>query len=75
MLRVTRRAMERAVLGVSLCDQTKNVEIRKTTRVTEKLSELKWQWAGHISRGTNGRWAPKKLKKVARNKRPMLANY
>ncbi|CAH2232470.1 jg19403 [Pararge aegeria aegeria] len=34
-LRVTQRAMERAMLGVSLRDQIRNVEIRRTTRVTD----------------------------------------
>ncbi|CAH2207450.1 jg902, partial [Pararge aegeria aegeria] len=35
MLRVTQRAMERAMLGVSLRDQIRNVEIRRRTRVTD----------------------------------------
>ncbi|CAH2218467.1 jg25715, partial [Pararge aegeria aegeria] len=34
-LRVTQRAMERAMLGVSLRDQIRNVEIRRRTRVTD----------------------------------------
>ncbi|CAH2240093.1 jg6347 [Pararge aegeria aegeria] len=34
-LRVTQRAMERAMLGVSLRDRIRNVEIRRRTRVTD----------------------------------------
>ncbi|CAH2216333.1 jg18744 [Pararge aegeria aegeria] len=64
-LRVTQRAMERAMLGVSLRDQIRNEEIRRRTRVTDiaqrvaKLKKLKWQWAGHIARRTEGRWGLK----------------
>ncbi|CAH2239741.1 jg12161 [Pararge aegeria aegeria] len=50
-LRVTQRAMERAVLGVSLRDRIRNVEIRRRTIVTDiaqRVAKLKWQWAGHI---------------------------
>ncbi|CAH2244410.1 jg25356 [Pararge aegeria aegeria] len=58
-LRVTQRAMERAMLGVSLRDQIRNEEIRRRTRVTDiaqRVAKLKWQWAGHIARRTDGRW-------------------
>ncbi|CAH2251132.1 jg11818 [Pararge aegeria aegeria] len=56
-LRVTQRAMERAMLGVSLRDQIRNEEIRRRTRVTDiaqRVARLKWQWAGHIARKTDG---------------------
>ncbi|CAH2270058.1 jg16518 [Pararge aegeria aegeria] len=52
-LRVTQRAMERAMLGVSLRDRIRNVEIRRRTKVTDiakRVAKLKWQWAGHIVR-------------------------
>ncbi|CAH2231293.1 jg20612 [Pararge aegeria aegeria] len=45
-LRVTQRAMERAMLGVSLRDQIRNEEIRRRTRVTDiaqRVAKLKWQ--------------------------------
>ncbi|CAH2267916.1 jg8378 [Pararge aegeria aegeria] len=61
-LRVTQRAMERAMLGVSLRDQIRNAEIRRRTRVTDiaqRVAMLKRQWAGHIVRRKDGRWGPR----------------
>ncbi|XP_064073992.1 uncharacterized protein LOC135193837 [Vanessa tameamea] len=63
-LRVTQRAMGRAMLSVSLRDRIRNKEIRRRTKVTDvakRVSELKWQWAGHIARRTDGRWSKKVL--------------
>ena len=63
-LKVTQRAMERAMLGVSLRDHIRNEEIRKRTKVTDiarRIAKLKWQWAGHIARRTDGRWGRKVL--------------
>ncbi|CAH2241930.1 jg17114 [Pararge aegeria aegeria] len=57
-LRVTQRAMERAMLGVSLRDEIRNEEIRRRTRVTDiaqRVAKLKWQWALHLARRTDGR--------------------
>ncbi|KAI8441130.1 hypothetical protein MSG28_009382 [Choristoneura fumiferana] len=59
-----KRAMERAMLGVSLRDRIRNEEIRRRTRVTDiakRISSLKWQWAGHIARRADGRWGRKVL--------------
>jgi hypothetical protein len=50
---VTERAMERAILGVSLRDRIRNDEIRKRTMVTDiarRTADFKWQWAGHNAR-------------------------
>ncbi|CAH2244235.1 jg20179 [Pararge aegeria aegeria] len=50
------------MLRVSLRDQIRNEEIRRITRVTDiaqRVAKLKWQWAGHIARRTDGRWGPK----------------
>ncbi|CAH2234248.1 jg6321 [Pararge aegeria aegeria] len=47
-LRVTQRAMERAMLGVSLRDQIRNEEIHRRTRFTviaQRVAKLKLQWA------------------------------
>jgi len=57
--KVAQRAMERAMLGVSLKDRIRNEYIRQRTKVIDialRISKLKWQWAGHISRRTDGRW-------------------
>ncbi|CAH2248399.1 jg6199 [Pararge aegeria aegeria] len=63
-LRVTQRAMERAMLGVSLRDQIRNEEIRRRTRVTDiaqRVVKLKLHWAGHIAWRPDGRWGLKVL--------------
>ncbi|CAH2237348.1 jg12062 [Pararge aegeria aegeria] len=52
------------MLGVSLRDQIRNEEIRRRTRLTDKaqrVAKLKWQWAGHLARRTDGRWGLKVL--------------
>lgn len=63
-LKVTQRAMERAMLGISLRDRVRNDEIRRRSKVTDiaqRIAWLKWQWAGHIARRTDGRWGGKVL--------------
>ncbi|CAH2268866.1 jg21138 [Pararge aegeria aegeria] len=63
-LRVTHRAMERAMLGVFLRDQIRNEKTRRRTRVTDisqRVAKLKWQCAWHIARRTDGRWGLKVL--------------
>ncbi|CAH2229511.1 jg17627 [Pararge aegeria aegeria] len=60
--------MERAMLGVSLRDHIRNEEIRRRTSVTYiayRVAKLKWQWAEHIARRTDGRWGPKVLELVS----------
>ncbi|CAG9137498.1 unnamed protein product [Plutella xylostella] len=62
--RVAQRAMERAMLGVSLRDRIRNEEIRRRTKVTDiakRISTLKWQWAGHVARRADDRWSRKVL--------------
>ncbi|CAH2261012.1 jg10790 [Pararge aegeria aegeria] len=54
----------RAMLGVSLSDRIRNVEIRRRTRITDiaqRVAKLMWQWAGHIVRRKDGRRDPKVL--------------
>ncbi|CAH2236655.1 jg16482 [Pararge aegeria aegeria] len=72
-LRVTQRAIERAMLGVSLRDQISNEEIRRRTKVTDiakPVAKLKCKWLGHIARRTDGRlgskaleWRPRTVKR------------
>jgi hypothetical protein len=62
--KVAQRAMERAMLGVSLKDRIRNEYIRQRTKVidiAQRISKLKWQWAGHISRRTDNRWGKRVL--------------
>ncbi|CAH2236615.1 jg16454 [Pararge aegeria aegeria] len=63
-LRVTQRAIKRAMLGVSLRGQIRNEEIRRRTRVTDiaqRVAKLKCQWSEYIARRTDGRWGSKVL--------------
>lgn len=58
-IRVAQRAMERSMLGISLRDRVPNHEIRRRTRVVdaiERITTLKWNWAGHVARLTDNRW-------------------
>jgi hypothetical protein len=53
------------MLGVSLRYRIRNEVIRQRTKVTDiahRISMLKWQWAGHISRRTDNRWGKRVLK-------------
>jgi hypothetical protein len=61
---VAQRGMERAMLGVSLRDRIRNQVIRQRTKVTDiahRISMLKLQWAGHISRRIDNRWGKRVL--------------
>ncbi|CAH2261736.1 jg7601, partial [Pararge aegeria aegeria] len=53
--KVVQRAMEQAMLGISLRDKIRNNEIRRRTKVTDiaqRISKL----AGHVCRKPEGRW-------------------
>lgn len=59
LLRVAQRAMERAMLGISLRNRVKNEEIRRRTKIPDimqRVAHLKWQWAGHVAREDTNRW-------------------
>jgi hypothetical protein len=74
-LRVAQRAMERAMLGISLRDRKRNEWIRRKTGVTDvirKIKSLKWEWAGHIARMEDERWTKRVLNwRPYENKRPI----
>lgn len=70
-LRVCQRAMERAMLGVSLRDRIRNEEIRERTGVVdviERIARLKRQWAGHVARN-NHKWTKTLMQWRPRNSR------
>ena len=68
-LRVAQRSMERSMMNIRLTDQVNSQRIRKTTKVkdvVETAKQLKWNWAGHISRYEDDRlpkvvetWTPR----------------
>ena len=61
-LRVTERAMERIMVGVTRKDRVKNSELREKTNVRDIITEIKtkkWRWAGHLSRRLDNRWTNK----------------
>ena len=52
--------MERSILGVRRPDRIRNTTLRSKTRITditEKVANLKWEWAGHVCRMHPERWA------------------
>ena len=58
-LAVAQRKMERKMLRITWKDHMTNEWIRNKTKVKDvvhKVKELKWTWAGHISRIKDGRW-------------------
>ena len=63
-LMVTQRKMERSMLGVSLRDHIRNEDLRRRTGVTDvvnQIRKLKWNWAGHVARMSDGRWTKRLL--------------
>lgn len=62
--KVTQRAMERAMLGLSLRDRIRNEVIWAKTNlidIARRVSKLKWQWAGHICRKADNHWGRRVL--------------
>ncbi|CAH1224416.1 unnamed protein product [Diabrotica balteata] len=58
-LRTTQRAIERAMLGVSLREHIRNEDIRSRTKVEDvigRIAQMKWNWVGHVARQNNDRW-------------------
>lgn len=59
-LEVCQRAMERSILGVKLIDRIRNTILRSRTQiadVTQTAAKLKWDWAGHVCRMPDEKWA------------------
>lgn len=62
--RVAQRAMERSILGITLCDRKRNEWIRSKTKmcdVVTTITKRKWAWAGHIARMDASRWTRRVL--------------
>lgn len=58
-IRAYQYAMELPMLELSLRDRVSNTEIRRRTRVealVHKITTLKCNWVGQITRMTDGRW-------------------
>lgn len=63
-IRIAQRKMERSMLGLSLRDRIPNNQLRQMTGVTDaivRITNLKWNWAGHVARFADGRWTKKIL--------------
>ena len=61
-LAVAQRSMERSMLNITRRDKIRNDVIRSKTQlkdIIETAQNLKGQWAGHIARMNNDRWAKK----------------
>ena len=61
-LRTMQRAHERIMLGITWRDRKTAEWIRSKTGlidVVEKVSQLKWKWAGHLARYQDDRWTYK----------------
>jgi len=61
-LRVTQRAMERCMLGITMRDRKTNEWICAQTKAEYIITvskKMKWKWAGHIARRTDGKWTSK----------------
>ena len=59
-LAVAQRSMERWLLNITKRDKIRNEVIRYKTGVkdiTERVQCMRGQWAGHIARMSNTRWA------------------
>lgn len=69
-LRTTQRAMERRMLNLTLRDRVRHSDIRQKTKVKDvilKIKEMKWKWAGHLSRTQDNRWTKKLTEWQPRN--------
>ena len=72
-LKRTQRAMERLILGVSLRDRKKAMEIREQTKVEDIIKSIKkkkWQWVGIVYRRQENRWTKKVTDWDINEKRP-----
>lgn len=58
-LRTCQRGMERSMIGVTKRNHIRSEDIRSITKVEDlikKIRQLKWRWAGHMSRDSRMKW-------------------
>ncbi|KAG7295429.1 hypothetical protein JYU34_019084 [Plutella xylostella] len=63
-MQIFQRSAERSMLGLTLRNKVRNTIIRNTTNIIDAaklVCQLKWRWAGHLARTTDGRWSEKML--------------
>lgn len=63
-LQVFQRATERSMMNIKLRDRQRNKDIRNKTKLIDAAilaCKLKWRWAGHVARATDGRWSERVL--------------
>ena len=61
-LQVAPRSMGRVMLNIACRDRKRNECVREQTKVLDiiaKAKSLNWEWAGHIGRMADNRWAKK----------------
>ncbi|CAK1600115.1 unnamed protein product [Parnassius mnemosyne] len=51
----------RGLCSEFLCVINLEMRISRVTDIAQRISKLKWQWAGHIARRTDDRWGKKVL--------------
>jgi len=59
---VMQRKMERSMLGIIVWDRIPKRTLRHNTGVrdaVETILRMKWNWAGHVAKVTDGRWTKK----------------
>ena len=63
-LRVTQRAMECLMAGVTKKDHIRSTELRRKTKVEDivlRIKKSKWRWAGHTTRQNDNQWTKRLL--------------
>lgn len=63
-IQIAQRRMERSMLSLSLRDRISNARLRQMSGVTdaiERITTLKWNWAGHVARFSDNRWTKRIL--------------
>lgn len=68
----TQIGMERSMLGVKRKDRVRNLAVRRKSKIVDcryRIKKLKFDYAGHVIRGEEGRWERKALFWIPRDKK------